>query len=157
MINRLNSPLRWLAPLALALGLLAWARAALPTQAAPAAVTIASVQPGVVSNATAAQLAVTGSDFVTGTLVIVDGIGALDTSVVAATLLTAQLPAGAPPGTYTVRVLNPDGTGASLVNALSITGGTATPAPSATRPAAAGGDLLRRQLPANHGRRRLRF
>ena len=137
MINRLNSPLRWLAPLALARGLLAWARAALPTQAAPAAVTIASVQPGVVSNATAAQLAVTGSDFVTGTLVIVDGIGALDTSVVAATLLTAQLPAGAPPGTYTVRVLNPDGTGASLVNALSITGGTATPAPSATPPATA--------------------
>ena len=125
-ISRLTSLLRWLTPLALAAGLLTSARTAL------AALAITGVQPGTVSNATAAQLAITGTDFVTNTVVIVDGLGALDTTFVAASLLTAQLPAGAPPGVYTVRVLNPDGGAAALANALTISGGTATPQPSAT-------------------------
>ncbi len=126
MMRRFFTFARWLLPLAAAAGLFATAQTAL------AALTITGVQPGTVSNATGAQLAITGTDFLTNTVVIVDGLGALDTTYVAASLLTAQLPANAPAGTYTVRVLNPDGSAAALPNALTITGGTATPAASAT-------------------------
>jgi len=118
--------LRWLTPLLLALPLLLMTRTAL------AALGITGVQPGTVQSGTASQIAITGTDFVTGTVALLDGFGVLDTTYVAPTLLTAALPASVPPGVYTVRVIAPDGTQASLANALTVVGPTATPLPSAT-------------------------
>lgn len=89
---------------------------------------IISVQPGVVSNATSTSFLVTGSGFVSAT-VSLDGFGVLPTEGTAS-VLTAQLPAGVPAGTYTVRVTNGDGTFATLPNALTVVGPTATPAPT---------------------------
>lgn len=90
--------------------------------------TIISVQPGTVSNATATSFLVTGAGFMSAT-VSLEGYGVLPTEGTAA-VLTAQLPAGVPAGTYAVRVTNGDGAFAILPNALTVLGPTATPAPT---------------------------
>lgn len=89
---------------------------------------IISVQPGTVSNATSTSFLVTGSGFLSAT-VSLDSFGVLPTSGTDS-VLTAQLPAGVPSGTYTVRVTNSDGSAATLPNALTVVGPTATPAPT---------------------------
>jgi uncharacterized repeat protein (TIGR01451 family) len=116
--------LRMLWPALLATGLLSVARLAL---AAPP--TITSVQPGNVPSGLATTLAVSGSGFITDTVVIIDGYGALDTTVINPGLLTAALPGIVPPGTYSVRVVSADGS-AVLANALTVSGPTPTPAPT---------------------------
>jgi len=99
-----------------------------PAFAAPG---IASVQPNPVSNATPTTLIITGSGFVTGTVAVLNGYGALATAYVSNQVLTADLPTGVPQGTYSLTVINPDSTSATLANALTIVGPTATPAPTA--------------------------
>jgi hypothetical protein len=119
--------------LSLRLGLLAALLASLLAAPRPAsaALGITGVQPGSVSNAIAATLVITGSDFLDGASVVLDGYGALTTTFVNSGVLTAVLPAGAPTGTYTVRVVNANAAVAILPNGLTITGPTATPAPTA--------------------------
>jgi len=107
-----------------------------------AAIGITGVQPSVVSNTTSADLVVTGSDFVDGAVVVLEGWGGLTTNFVSPTLLTAGLPAGLPTGTYGITVINPDSSSAFLANALRVVqtsqtpeqpGGDTTPTPY-TRP-----------------------
>lgn len=89
-----------------------------------------AVQPNNVSNETSVELVVTGSGFITGTVVVLDGYGALTTSYVSQNLVRAILPANVPPGLYSLTVINPDANAYTLSNALTITGpvgATATP------------------------------
>jgi len=109
----------------LTLGLLLTPR---PAWAAP---TITSVQPNAVSSANAVTLVVTGAGFTNDAVVVVEGYGALGTTFVSATVLTAALPAGVPTGVYAVTVILSDASSATLPNALTVTGSTATPAPTA--------------------------
>ncbi len=105
---------------------------------------IISVQPNVVSNAASVNLLISGADFIDGAEVRLEGYGVLSTSYNSSTSLTAQLPAGVPPGAYTVTVLNPDASSASLQNALqvvafteTIPAATKTPDVAATQPSGA--------------------
>jgi hypothetical protein len=93
----------------------------------PAAPNPTAVQPAAVSNATATELVVTGSGFSDGAAVVLEGYGALSTTYVSAQMLRATLPAGAPAGVYTVRIVNPDASSAALPNALTITAPPITP------------------------------
>lgn len=96
-----------------------------------AAIGITGVQPNVVSNASGATIVVSGADFANGAVVILNGYGALNTTFVSLSVLTADIPPGLPIGTYGITVINPDSTSAILNNALNIVGPTATPAPTA--------------------------
>jgi hypothetical protein len=98
---------------------------------------ISGVNPSTVSNASASTLVVTGSGFLNGAVVVVAGYGALTTTFVSVTVLTGVLPAGVAPGTYTITVVNPDATTASLPNALTVTAPAPTPAPTNTPAATA--------------------
>ncbi|MBM2850841.1 MAG: hypothetical protein HW418_3783 [Anaerolineales bacterium] len=130
----------------LVLGLLLTPR---PAWAAP---TIASVQPSSVSNANSATLVVTGAGFTSGAVVVVEGYGALSTTFVSATVLTAVLPAGIPAGLYGITVVLSDASSATLPNALTVTGPTPTPAPTGTpaphrlRPPTARRAIVRREF-----------
>lgn len=114
------------------------APAATPTENAPvqqAAPSPAAVQPNTVSNLADTELVVTGAGFVDGAVVVLSGIGGLNTTFVSSSLLRAVLPAGAAPGVYSLTVVNPDAASATLANALIVTGppaATHTPAPTNT-------------------------
>ncbi len=95
---------------------------------------VISVQPNRVTGQTAVELVVTGTDFANGAVVVVDNFGALTTTFVSATVLTAVLPAGIAPGTYTITVINPDSSSASLPGALTVLEPTATAAPPTSPP-----------------------
>jgi hypothetical protein len=95
-----------------------------------AALGILSIQPSTISNTSATELVVTGTDFVDGARVLIEQVGALPTSFVSPTVLVAIVPAGLPPGIYTVTVINPDSSSASLQNALTITAPQETPVPT---------------------------
>lgn len=99
-----------------------------------------AVQPNSVSSANDTELVVTGSNFVDGAVVVLEGYGALATTTVSPNLLRAILLAGTPPRRYTVTVVNPDAQSASLPNALTVTappGLTSTPESTNTPPATA--------------------
>lgn len=98
--------------------------------ATPRALGIISVTPNVVLNAQAAILTITGSDFMEGAFVSLDEYGALSTTYVSTTTLSAFLPAGVMPGIYTVRVTNPDTSSVFLPAGLTVL--AATPTPTAT-------------------------
>ena len=93
-----------------------------------------------VSNSHPTTITVSGTDFVNGAIVSLDGYGSLTTSFSSATTLLATVPAGVPVGIYTVTVTNPDSSTASLANALRVIPeaptvvptGAPTAAPSAT-------------------------
>ena len=111
----------------------------LQTTPVNAALGINNVQPSVVTGLTSVELVVTGTDFVNGAVVIVENFGALATSFVSSTTLTASLLPGISPGVYTVTVANPDPDpeSASLSNALIVQlPTTSVPPPTATLPAA---------------------
>jgi hypothetical protein len=91
---------------------------------------IISVQPSTVTGLTPVDLVITGTDFASGAVVIVENFGALTTSFVSSTVLTAVLPAGIDPGVYTVTVVNPDSTSVSLGGGLSVVSPTATSGPT---------------------------
>lgn len=91
-----------------------------------------AVQPNRVSNAVDTQLVVTGKGFVDGAAVILEGYGALETTFVSESMLRAVLPAGASPGLYNVRVVNPDASSAVLPEALTVTAPDPTPGPTET-------------------------
>ncbi len=95
-----------------------------------AALGITRIQPDQVSNASVVELVVTGTDFENGSRVLIEQVGALPTSFVSSTVLTALIPAGLAPGIYTVTVINPDSSSVSLPNALTITAPIQTPVPT---------------------------
>lgn len=95
-----------------------------PALAAPS---IASVQPNTVANTNSTELVVTGADFEEGARVVVEHVGALTTTFVSGTVLSALLPAGLLPGVYAITVINPDSTSDTLANALTITAAPTTP------------------------------
>jgi hypothetical protein len=72
---------------------------------------INDVQPGTIVNTTAVTITVIGDGFEEGAVVVLDGYGALATTCVNATLMTATVPAGVPGAyrgrDYDVRVINP--------------------------------------------------
>jgi len=94
----------------------------------PSAITF---QPTSVSNSLASTIFVTGSGILSGAQVALDGYGLLSTTEVTTGTLTAVVPAGLPAGAYTLRVINPGGESATAATALTITGPTPTPQPTA--------------------------
>ncbi len=99
----------------------------LDPQPAQAALWITGVTPSTVPNNVATTITVSGTDFVDGAVVSLDGYGSLSTTFVDGATLTALLPAGAPAGVYTLRVTNPDASWAFLEGALTVTAPPATP------------------------------
>jgi hypothetical protein len=85
-----------------------------------AALIISGVTPNIISNLHETVINVSGTDFVNGSDVSLNGYGALSTSYNSNISLQAIVPAGIDPGIYTVTVTNPDLTSASLENALTI-------------------------------------
>jgi hypothetical protein len=108
-----------------------------PTPSATPSIVVSSVQPNSVSNLVDTELVVTGSGFVDGAVVVLSGLGGLNTTFVSSSLLRANLPAGTAPGGYSVTVINPNAASASLANAITVTapaGPTNTPEPTNTPP-----------------------
>ncbi len=106
-------------------------------KSAPLAVGITSVSPSSTPNNISTILSITGTDFVDGALVSLEGFGPLSTTFVSAASLTAILPVGVPAATYNVIVTLPDTSTASLSGALTVTlpaspTATATNVPSGT-------------------------
>ncbi len=96
---------------------------------------VTAVQPNSAGNSVPTELVVTGSGFADGAVVVLSGIGGLDTTFVSSSLLRAILPAEVNPGVYSLTVINPDAASVTLANALTITGQAAptrTPKPTET-------------------------
>ena len=91
----------------------------LPTNAT-AALLITSVSPNNISNLQNNTITITGTDFMMGSVVSLDGYASLTTSFFSATTMMALVPAGTPAGIYTVTVTNPDSSFASLNNSLNV-------------------------------------
>lgn len=104
----------------------AWPATALAQQ------TITSVEPNNVSNMTSTNLVVRGSGFDDTAVVVVGGAGALATTFVGPSTLTAVLPAGLAPGVFDVTVVMSGTADATLDNGLTIVGPTNTPEPTGT-------------------------
>jgi hypothetical protein len=107
--------------------------------------TIIGVQPPVISNTVSTTITISGTNFEDGAIVILDGYGALATTCVSDTLLTAVVPAGVPGKVngrdYAIRVTNPTDSATNtvtLANAIKITKPapppTEAPAGEAARP-----------------------
>lgn len=90
-----------------------------PTNA-KAALVITGVSPDTISTLQNNTITVSGTDFVMGAIVSLDGYASLTTSYFSNTTLMAAVPAGIPVGIYTVTVINPDASTASLSNALNV-------------------------------------
>jgi len=102
----------------------------LETPAAPAAIVVTHVEPRTMLNTSGAMLSIYGSGFTAQCVARLVGYGMLPTTVVNATALTAQVPAGVPSGVYALEVSD----GATLFrldNALTVTAPAPTPAPTA--------------------------
>lgn len=89
-----------------------------PADPTPAPVGLERIEPAQGTSGAALQLSVFGESFVGGTTVELVGFGGLAATFVNGGALTALVPANVPPGTYPVRVNNPDGTSALSPNAL---------------------------------------
>ncbi len=93
------------------------------------------LQPNTVSNGLSTNVVIYGGNVVwpEGTIVVVEGVGALSTSRVSDTVLTVIVPAGLAPGSYGVTVVNANSEVAPITqaNALTVTGATSTPGATA--------------------------
>ncbi len=99
--------------------------------------TITSVEPNTVSNTASTNLVVRGSGFDATAVVVVGGAGALSTTFIGPSTLTAVLPAGLAPGVFDVTVVMSGTADATLDNGLTIIGPTNTPEPTNTPAATA--------------------
>jgi hypothetical protein len=115
--------------------LFALAASALLTTGAAAANPDFSLQPSTVSNGLSTNVVVYGAnvDWPEGTLVVLDGVGALSTSRVSNTVLTIVVPEGLNPGAYGLTIISSDSNTPPLskANVLTVTGATSTPAATA--------------------------
>jgi hypothetical protein len=98
-----------------------------------AALGITSVLPGQVVNDVSTNITVTGTDFISGSVVLLDGYGALSTNFQNASVLIASVPAGIPTGMYTVAVSTGSGS-VSCSGCLSVVAPTPVPATSTPAP-----------------------
>jgi hypothetical protein len=105
-------------------------RAAPMAQTCTGTFIINGLQPTTLSNAASVTLVVTGSGFSEGASVILQNYGGLTTTFVNESILNATIPAGIRPGTYTVTVINGDGTCQTAAESITITGPTATSPPT---------------------------
>lgn len=132
-------PNRLLKPFVLGLLLAAAAVAARPPAATAQATPDFHLQPSQVSNLTSAAVVLYGAyvDWGSGTaavpVVLIEGIGTVTSARVSSTVLTAELPAGLPAGTYAVTIIHPNPAIPPLTKAgaLTIVGPTSTPGPTA--------------------------
>ena len=89
------------------------------------------LQPSTVSNGTATNAVVYGAnvDWPEGTIVVLDGAGALATTRVSNTVLTVVIPQGLTPGVYGMSVINANSAVPPITkaNVLTVTGATSTP------------------------------
>ncbi len=99
-----------------------------------AALSVISVTPETVNNSAASTITITGTDFVDGAVVKLNGSISLATTFGDATQLTAVVPQGTPTGTYTVAVVNPDTSSVAWSGSLTVVANTSTPEPSYVRP-----------------------
>ena len=90
---------------------------------------IQNVEPRSFSNTTGAALSISGSGFITTTLVRVAGYGLLDTTFVNANWLRAQAPAGMPAGRYELEVFNGEQVSNRFAIEVSAPPAPVTPAP----------------------------
>ena len=97
-----------------------------------AALEIIGVTPEIISNGYVNTITILGNDFVSGAVVSIDGYGSISTSYSSSTTLIATVPAGIPPGIYTITVTNPDLSNTSLAEALTIITEAPTASPSPT-------------------------
>ena len=117
--------------LALTLAVLIWR--ASPAQAA---LGITDIQPRTAENNQSTQLTITGTEFAAGAVALLENFGALSTSFINSTVLTAMLPPGLAPGVYGITVVNPDSSSTTLANAITIIQNSATAAPPTATPQA---------------------
>jgi hypothetical protein len=107
-----------------------------PVQALPLAVNEA--QPTQVTSGEGGGLVIIGVNFTPQTQVALSNVGTLQSSFVNATTLAAVLPAGLPPGAYTLQLSDPVNGSATLLNPIQVlqvtATGTATTQPAATQP-----------------------
>ena len=106
--------------------------AAAQAQTCSGAFAIDSVQPGTISNSSAVTLVVTGTGLTTGASVVLQNHGGLSTTVVNGNLLNAVTPMNLPPGSYTLTVINGDGTCQTFGSPITVTGPAPTTAPTGT-------------------------
>lgn len=105
-----------------------------PTAPPPGAPVITGIEPSTIPY-TGGTLTVMGDNFEPGAVVRVARRGALATTFINRGMLSALVPAGEPPGVYSLQVINPDGLAAVLYNALTITGAPSpTDWPATTTP-----------------------
>ncbi len=97
-------------------------------QTAPANI---SFQPAQVNGTVQTTILVTASNITPESQVVLDGFGALQTTVTG-NQLSAVIPAGIPGGSYTVRVVNADGQSGVAASQLIVIGPTNTPQPTNT-------------------------
>jgi hypothetical protein len=95
-------------------------------------ISVTAVYPGNVPGYSAATISINGSGFLPGAVVSLDGFGSLDSSYASSSTITAAVPGNVLPGTYAVRVTNPDGNWAILYNALTVEANAETPIPAVT-------------------------
>lgn len=102
--------------------------------AGKAALLVSVVSPNLISNGHENILTISGSDFVSGAVVSLNGYGPLNTTFSSNTTMMAVVPAGIPSGIYDLTITNPDFSAVSLVNALTVILETPTVTPSLTPP-----------------------
>lgn len=103
----------------------------------PGPLQLTQIEPSQVRNDSPQTMSLRGANFTDACVVRLVGYGYLSTTVLNATALTAQLPAGVPPGTYTVEVSDESGDSDSLPDALTVDSPpppTATPKPPSEPP-----------------------
>jgi hypothetical protein len=125
------------------LSLAAWLARPAPVSAA---LSIDKVVPNAVATNTSATLSVTGSGFEAGTQVVLVGYGPLSTHYLSPSEVEADLPAGLPLGSYTLRVENPDQSWYELPGALTILPVQATPLQEPTETSTPSTSLAERPL-----------
>lgn len=99
-----------------------------------AAISVSSVTPDTVNNSVQNLLTISGTDFVEGAALYLNGTISLTTTYVDSSTLTAVLPQGFQAGVYSVTVVNPDSGSAVLPGALTVLDdiSTSTPTPTST-------------------------
>jgi hypothetical protein len=126
MNRRLHTALHWLA----VAGLLAAVVLVSPGTALAASIT--GIDPNTVSSLNSTNIVISGEGFDSSAIVVVGGAGALPTTYIGPSTLTAIVPAGLNPGTYDVTVVMSTTTTAPSPERLTVIGPTNTPEPTGT-------------------------
>ncbi len=99
---------------------------------------IISVTPNRIVNDRETNITIVGDNFKPGaTVKIGANYSATNVTVVTKTAVFATVPAGIPPGTYDLSLINPDQTKTTLANGFTFVSSTATPAPTSSPTATA--------------------